>query len=210
MPSFWEIGREKCMLLENHNTSDNHLWMKFINGNDVCFEIIYRNYADILFRYGIQFTTDGDLVQDAIHDVFVKLHNDRKYLKAEVNVKFYLFTCLKNRLYNLLKRELFFDKIDPEDNEYMDPSAEELVTNALSQSEMQRTIRLVLGLLTDRQREIIYYRYIEELSIEEIALLTDMNYQSVQNSIQRSLKKIRDSLPFILFFILFSEKECFC
>ena len=198
------------MLLENHKTSDNDLWMSFINGDNNCFEIIYRRFAGILFRYGIQFTTDENLVQDAIHDVFVKLHNDRKLLKAEVNIKFYLFTCLKNRLYNLLKRELIFDKVDLEDNEYLDPGAEDQVTNALNQSEQQRTVRMILGLLTDRQREIIYYRYIEELSIEEIAVLTDMNYQSVQNSIQRSLKKIRDSIPFIIFFFIFSKKECFC
>lgn len=198
------------MLLEKSNTLDDNLWKSFINGNDNCFEIIYRKYADILFRYGIQFTTDEGIVKDAIHDVFVKLYNSRQSLKVEANIKFYLFTCLKNRLYNLLKRELFFDKIDPEEDEYLDPDAEESVTDALSRSEMQNTVRTVLGLLTDRQREIIYYRYIEELSIEEIAVLTDMNYQSVQNSIQRSLKKIRESLPFILFFIIFCKKDCFC
>ena len=198
------------MLLENHKTSDNDLWMNFINGNDACFEIIYRKYADVLFRYGIQFTTDGNLVKDAIHDVFVKLHSDRQYLKAEANIKFYLFTCLKNRLYNLLKRELFFDKIDLEDNEYIDPGAEDQVTTALNQDEMQKTIRTVLSLLTDRQREIIYYSYIEELSIEEIAVLTGMNYQSVQNTIQRSLKRIRESLPLIIIFFFLCKKECFC
>lgn len=198
------------MLLENHNTSDNNLWMNFINGNEDCFEIIYKKYADVLFRYGIQFTPDSNLVQDAIHDIFVKLHNDRKKLKAEANIKFYLFACLKNRLYNLLKRELFFDKIDLEESEYLDLEAEDAVTDVLSQSEIQRTVQAVLGLLTDRQREIIYYRYIEELSIEEIAVLTGMNYQSVQNSIQRSLKRIRDSLPIIIFLFIFCEKDCFC
>lgn len=189
------------MLLENHNTSDHNLWVNFINGNDDCFEVLYKKYADVLFRYGIQFTSNGDIVKDAIHDVFVKLYNDRQHLKAEANIKFYLFTCLKNRLYNLLKRDLFFDKIDLEEAEFLDPDAEELVTNALSQKEMQRTVRFVLDLLTDRQREIIYYRYIEELSIEEIAALIEMNYQSVQNSIQRSLKKIRDSLLLIIVFL---------
>lgn len=198
------------MLLKNHNTPDPILWTNFIDGKDDCFEILYRRFADVLFRYGIQFTADGNLVQDAIHDVFVKLYNDRRHLKAEVNIKFYLMTCLKNRLHNLLKRELFFDKIDPENNDCVDAGAEELVTRGLNQNEMQRTVRSVLALLTDRQREIIYYRYIEELSIEEIALLTDMNYQSVQNSIQRSLKRIRDALPFILVFFIFIKKDCFC
>ena len=113
-------------------------------------------------------------------------------------------------MYNLLKRELFFDKIDLEDNEYIDPGAEDQVTTALNQDEMQKTIRTVLSLLTDRQREIIYYSYIEELSIEEIAVLTGMNYQSVQNTIQRSLKRIRESLPLIIIFFFLCKKECFC
>lgn len=194
----------------NYNVSENILWMSFKNGDDRSFELIYRKYADALFRYGIQFTSNESLVKDAIHDVYVKLYNDRQRLKTEVNIKFYLFTCLKNHLYNLLKRELFFDKVDIEENEYLDPGAEEQVTLTLNQSELQETVRKVLGMLTDRQREIIYYRYIEELSIEEIAVLMDMNYQSVQNSIQRSIKKIRESFPVLAIFFILYKKMYFC
>ena len=194
----------------NYNVSENILWMSFKNGDDRSFELIYRKYADALFRYGIQFTSNESLVKDAIHDVYVKLYNDRQHLKTEVNIKFYLFTCLKNHLYNLLKRELFFDKVDIEEYEYLDPGAEEQVTLTLNQSELQETVRKVLGMLTDRQREIIYYRSIEELSIEEIAVLMDMNYQSVQNSIQRSIKKIRESFPILAIFFILYKKMYFC
>ena len=194
----------------NYNVSENILWMSFKNGDDRSFELIYRKYADALFRYGIQFTSNESLVKDAIHDVYVKLYNDRQHLKTEANIKFYLFTCLKNHLYNLLKRELFFDKVDIEEYEYLDPGAEEQVTLTLNQSELQETVRKVLGMLTDRQREIIYYRYIEELSIEEIAVLMDMNYQSVQNSIQRSIKKIRESFPILAIFFILYKKMYFC
>lgn len=194
----------------NHNKSEDRLWMSFRNGDDGSFELIYTKYADVLFRYGIQFTSNDSLVKDAIHDVYVKLYNDRQRLKSEVNIKFYLFSCLKNHLYNLLKRELFFEDIDIEENEYLDPDSEEQVITALSQNELKQRVRKVLSLLTDRQREIIYYRYIEELSIEEIAILMNMNYQSVQNTIQRSLKRIRASFPvWMLFFVLY-KKICFC
>ena len=190
----------------NCSKSENILWKSFRNGDNDSFELIYKNYADILFRYGIQFTSNESLVKDAIHDVYVKLYNDRLRLKTEVNIKFYLFTCLKNHLYNLLKRELFFDKVDLEEGEYLDPCAEEQVTVTLNQKELQQTVRKVLSMLTDRQREIIYYRYMAELSIEEIAILMDMNYQSVQNSIQRSIKKIRESFPvLVIFFILYKK-----
>ena len=50
----------------------------------------------------------------------------------------------------------------------------------------------MMSVLTDRQREIIYYRYIKEMSIDEISKVTDMNNQSVSNSIQRALGRIRD------------------
>ena len=190
----------------NYSKSEKNLWKSFRNGDNDSFELIYKNYADILFRYGIQFTSNESLVRDAIHDVYVKLYNDRLRLKTEVNIKFYLFTCLKNHLYNLLKRELFFDKVDLEEGEYLDPCAEEQVTVTLNQKELQQTVRKVLSMLTDRQREIIYYRYMEELSIDEIAILMNMNYQSVQNSIQRSIKKIRESFPvLVIFFILYKK-----
>lgn len=194
----------------NCSKSENILWKSFRNGDNDSFELIYKNYADILFRYGIQFTSNESLVKDAIHDVYVKLYNDRLRLKTEVNIKFYLFTCLKNHLHNLLKRELFFDKVDLEEGEYLDPCAEEQVTVTLNQKELQQTVRKVLSMLTDRQREIIYYRYIEELSIEEIASLMDMNYQSVQNSIQRSIKKIRESFPVLIVFVIILKKIYCC
>ena len=80
----------------NHNKSENELWSSFRNGDNSSFELMYRRYADVLFRYGIQFTSNEALVKDAIHDVYVKLYNDRLYLKTEVNIKFYLFSCLIN------------------------------------------------------------------------------------------------------------------
>ena len=198
------------MLQQNLNLPENVLFEDFKNSEEECLEIIYRRYASTLFRYGIQFTSDESLVKDAIHDVFIKLYDNRLQLNIGDNIKFYLFACLKNHLYNLLKRELFFDKVNINDDEYIDSDAEEQVATALHQEELQREVQKVLDRLTDRQREIIYYRYIEEFSIEEISQLLDMNYQSVQNTIQRSIKRIRDSLPLALFFFILYKKVCFC
>ena len=50
----------------------------------------------------------------------------------------------------------------------------------------------MMSSLTTRQREIVYYRYIKDMSIDEISKITDMNYQSVSNSIQRALGRVRN------------------
>ena len=49
----------------------------------------------------------------------------------------------------------------------------------------------MLDSLSARQREIIYYRFYEELGYEEICKLMDLNYQSACNLIQRALTKLR-------------------
>lgn len=179
--------------------AEKSLWIDFMNGDDGSYELIYNRYIDVLFRYGIQFTKDEAVVEDAIHDVFIKLYSDRKQLKIPPNIKFYLFTCLKHHLYNLQKRMLLFEQLDDyEKYDVQDATSEEEVTQNMEKEEEEENLSRLLAVLTERQREVIYYRYIEELNIDEIGVLMDMNYQSVQNLIQRSLKKMRDILPLFL------------
>lgn len=54
-------------------------------------------------------------------------------------------------------------------------------------------VQKMLSVLTPRQKEIMYYRFVQELPMEDICRLMDLNYQSAQNLIQRSLKKIREA-----------------
>ncbi|WP_455786691.1 RNA polymerase sigma factor, partial [Parabacteroides goldsteinii] len=65
-----------------------------------------------------------------------------------------------------------------------------------------KMINEILALLTPRQKEIIYYRFIQELSMDEICILMNLNYQSAQNLIQRSLKKVRQNYDSIEVFLL--------
>lgn len=189
----------------NQIEPEDVLWVNFINGDDACYEIIYKKYAGTLFQYGIQFTKDEGIVKDAIHDVFVKIYSNRTHLKTSVDIKFYLFAALKNCLYNLFKREMIFEKLDEHEvYDILDTTAEDKVIEPFERNDEKQTIVKVLGVLTERQREAVYYRYIQELKIEEIGALMDMNYQSVQNLIQRSIKKMKDSVLLYLF-LLFIE-----
>lgn len=198
------INKEQETPFSPLNRQENHLWIDFINGDDKCFELIYKKYVGVLFRYGIQFTQNEDIVKDAIHDVFVRIYKNRTQLKKEVNIKFYLFTALKNSLYNTFKREMVFEKLEEQElYNILDHSDENKALLNLEQESTRKAILQLMNQLTDRQREVIYHRFIEELSMEEIGILMQMNTQSVQNLIQRSLKKMRESrLPLHLYISL--------
>lgn len=185
------------MNLDIHTLSDSLLWKRFLEGDSSAYTQIYNRTVQDLFRFGLLYTSDKELIKDCIHDVFVKIHMNRAKLAPTDNIAAYLTVALKNTLFNALKKttdSLSFDEIgEREETVDESPSTPETIyINNEQEKQVQATVHTMMSVLTDRQREIIYYRYIKEMSIDEISKVTDMNNQSVSNSIQRALGRIRD------------------
>ena len=185
------------MNLDIHTLSDSLLWKRFLEGDSSAYTQIYNRTVQDLFRFGLLYTSDKELIKDCIHDVFVKIHMNRAKLAPTDNIAAYLTVALKNTLFNALKKttdSLSFDEIgEREETVDESPSSPETIyINNEQEKQVQATVHTMMSVLTDRQREIIYYRYIKEMSIDEISKVTDMNNQSVSNSIQRALGRIRD------------------
>lgn len=194
--------------------SDQIIWDNFRNGDDEAYTYIYKKYSQALYAYGMHFTSDTNLIEDCIQDVFVKIFQNRKHLQTTNNIKLYLFIALKNKLFNIFRKDITYSQIDT-----MEPVfaveytiEDEIIENEKKQFLNERMIRM-LEVLSPRQKEIIYYRFVEGLSYEEIGLIMDMNYQSTQNLIQRSLKKLRTTfsrtdMQFVLFLMFNLNYSC--
>jgi len=170
------------------------IWSRFLSGDNAAFTQLYNEYVQILFRYGSRFASDGELIKDCIQDIFTTLYKERNSLgPPPTNVKVYLFVSLKNNLARALQKKSKQERIYPEmDFFLLEPTVEEQLINNESSGNLQNQIEKILSVLTPRQKEIIYYRYLQELDFDEICTLMHLNYQSAQNLIQRSIKKIKE------------------
>lgn len=168
-------------------------WNLFIEGDNDAYCYLYKAHIQLLFQYGKRFTSDTEQIKDSIQDLFTKLYKNRSELTTPNNIKLYLLVALKNNLINALYQESRYERFDQESISFsFGVSVEEQYIDNELQMNQQKKIKDILSVLTSRQKEIIYYRYIQELSFDEICVLMDMNYQSAQNLIQRSLKKIKE------------------
>jgi RNA polymerase sigma factor (sigma-70 family) len=172
----------------------NDLWERFVSGDDAAYSRLYNEYVQILFRYGSRFTSDGERIKDCIQDIFTTLYKDRKRLgPPPANVKVYLFVSLKNNLARALHRNSRYESLAPEmDTFLLEPTVEEQFIDDESAVNRKKLVAKILSTLPPRQKEIIYYRYIQELDFDEICSLMQFNYQSAQNLLQRTLKRIRE------------------
>lgn len=178
-------------------------WRQFISGDDDSYAWIYTTYVQVLYRYGLRFTSDTEIVKDCIQEVFIQLYKNRRNIVVPDNIKVYLFVALKNALIRVFNKESVYEREAIEQMPFMlEPTVEEEFIDKENSRNQQKKIEEILSLLTPRQKEIIYYRFIQELSMDEICMLMDLNYQSAQNLIQRSLKKLRQYYNFADLYIL--------
>jgi RNA polymerase sigma factor (sigma-70 family) len=173
------------------------MWRRFLSGDNAAYCWLYNEYVQILFRYGSRFTPDCEQVKDCIQDLFTTLYKNRKCLgPPPSNVKVYLFVSLKNNLLRALTKQSRFEQVEQGMSSFiLEPTVEEQFIDNESDLNRQHLIQKILSVLTPRQKEIVYYRYIQELEFEEICMLMQLNYQSAQNLLQRSIKKIRNMFP---------------
>jgi RNA polymerase sigma factor (sigma-70 family) len=178
-------------------------WSRFVSGDKEAYCWLYNTYVQILYAYGLRFTSDSEIIKDCIQDIFTQLYKDRNRLTAPDNVKVYLLVSLKNNLIRALDRASVYDSIQPETTPFLlEPTVEDQLIDQEQADSQQKKIEEMLSILTPRQKEIIYYRFIQQLSMDEIGALMNIHYQSAQNLIQRSLKKLRETYGVIDIWLL--------
>ena len=170
-------------------------WNAFLAGNDDGFSKIYEKLADELLSFGTMLTHDHELIRDCIQELFLRIYQNKENLSSVKNIKIYMLIALKNALTNAHKKNQtyrkFIDLHEIEEEPATDSEEERMIIQEYETS-IQNTTSIYLSMLTERQRKIICYRYMDGLSLGEISQLLGINYQSVENSIQKSLKKMRN------------------
>lgn len=169
-------------------------WNEFIAGDKSAFDQIYRTLVPQLYEYGMRRCADEALVYDAIQDVFVKFWENRFKLKNIASPKHYLLVALKNKILNTQLRGNKTESISEREEFTLNFNLE---TQFLEQEQDRlKTEKLISALeqLTAKQREVIYLRYFQELSYEEIADLTNISVKSLYKLNHRAIETLKETL----------------
>ncbi len=181
---------------------EKSLLARFLKGEDTAFELIYRKYANQLVSYGVGLGVDRETLKDAIHDVFCKLYANKRFLENITSLKSYLFKSLRNRLINIHKSQAGTVGIDATGPDF---SVKVTVLDELIRDEdrvqIRNSIEKYLSCLTNRQREAVYLRFIQDLDYDEIAILLDMTPHAARKLTSRAIIRIREHTNLLLFLL---------
>ncbi|KRB53643.1 RNA polymerase sigma factor [Flavobacterium sp. Root186] len=199
----------KTRILPVNAVDDNTLWNNLIIGDEKSFSLLFERYYSDLVSYGNSLSPYAEKVQDCIQDVFTDIWVYRNSLQESVVVKAYLLSSVRKRIARLYERDHIFRKTASTDAIafLLEFSVEnELLEDDYTAKEKVIYLNKLLNELPARQKEALYLRYHQGLSVEQIAEMLDVNYQSASNLLHRGLLTLRKEWKgsFSLIMLLFS------
>jgi len=177
------------------NEADSALWNSFKQGNWDAYASLYNEHYSLLNNYGYKFTRDKNLIEDAIHDLFVRLWTSRANLGEPVSVKNYLYKSLRNTLIRKLQTEVKYTGIGTEEYPLgFEVSFSNDSSLAIEEKEFREKVKAVIESLPARQKEIIYLRFYEGLSYDEIADIMSISINSAYKMLYKALDNLQQTL----------------
>lgn len=198
----------------DYTSNEERLWKSFLNGDLKAWEQIFKLFYKDLYGYGIKLSARPELTKDCIHELFVVLWDRRAHLDEVGSVKAYLLASLRRSLLKKIrkKRKHYVDwdaKVHTTAEIQFSP--EEVIIRDEINADKRHALYKALDSLPDRQKEVLYLKYFNGMSYEEIEEILAINYQSIRNHVYRAVKRLRkimddqfseiaiSLLPFLLF-----------
>ena len=179
---------------------ESNQWKSLKAGDINALEALYQQHVDTLYHYGMLLCHESDKVKDCIHDLFVYVWHFRDRLNIPDSSKAYLMVSLRRRIFDkgtkMNSSTVDLDSVG--DPGLLADSHEEKWIHLEDESARQSQLEKALKNLSDRQREIIYMKYYQQLDYDEIGRIMEINYQSARNLVTRALTVLRKEMTIII------------
>ncbi len=179
------------------NSDYRAIWDSFIaNGNQEAIGVIYFGHYDLLYNFGLKYTRDVQIIEDAIQNIFGYFLKSGSKLPPVRNFRGFLLQSFRHQLlFDINKRDrvIYLNNLKCENSDCHEPEVNEVFEREWS-SRVRQKLGICLEHLTEKQKEILYLRFQCELSYAEIATMLDIAVDSCYKLVYRSLMELRVDL----------------
>ena len=184
--------------------SDSELWELFREGNLIAFELIYKDYFDKLYNYGLQFIKDETLVEDVIQDLFIDLKRRCNHLSQTDTILPYLYSAFRRKMIRARDKANKFQELEENSLSFqIDISIEDQLIDEEGKGQQKKSLANAMNQLYEKHREIIFLYYYENMSYEEIKEIQGFdNVKSARNLLYKAVQSLRTVFKFVSFLLL--------
>jgi RNA polymerase sigma-70 factor (ECF subfamily) len=179
--------------------TDKELLFLVRRSDRTAFTELYDRHWNSVYSQAFRKLNDADVAKDITQEVFIYLWTHRETNLIE-NLEAYLFSCIRNNIFRLLKKESRFICISDLILEARACCSE--ADALILQKELVKSYESLIKSMAPAQKLIYEMRFHEDLSTLEIAQQLNISRKTVQNQLTRALTLLRSSLASIAILII--------
>ena len=169
-------------------------------GDSTAYKELFDLYYMPLSIYSLKYCDSFQLAEDIVQDLFVKLWDEKLYMKLDGAISPYLFKSVKNNTLQVVKKKAKyrFEEIEDQINKLM---SEEKVDLASIEEEKKKLYKEVEA-LPEKSKEVFKFIVLENMKYKEVAENLGISVNTVKTHYSRALKQLRNSLDVIIMILL--------
>ena len=168
-------------------------------GDQACFEELITIYQEKIFRMVYYRTGSRMDAEDLTQDIFMKAFRGLHSLKDKKRFGPWLFSIAVNRVSDFQKKKqllVFFglemDMKNP-DTSNMEIHDDPHGVNHLMRQEFWGHVRRFMEKLSQWEREVFLLRFLDQLTIREIAQILSKSESAIKTHLYRAIKKFKEN-----------------
>ncbi len=165
--------------------SDQELIELANKGDPEAFEALYRRYRDWVYRLAWRFTGNRADALDVLQKTFTYLLGKFPGFELTASMTTFLYPVVRHISFRIRSKSSRFTSEEQIFDELAAPESEE--------SEHYRSeLAAVLAVLPDEQREVLLMRFVDDMSLQQIAAALDVPIGTVKSRLHNALRALRD------------------
>ena len=139
---------------------------------------------DKIYRYCYFKMYDDQIAQEITQETFLRFYKQELNLGSDKELP-YLYRVAKNLCIDHFRKRTV-ESLEEITEEVIDDPTEDLISNL--------TLRMTISKLPSDERELIFLRYVNEISIATICKITGLSRFAVYRRLSKSLKWLKEEL----------------
>ena len=171
--------------LKSNSRSDQELIAAINDGDSDAFEALYYRYRDWVVSLAYRFTGDRELALDVLQETFLYFVKKFPGFRLTAHLKTFLYPAVRNLSIAARRKAKRFQS---DENETGTIEAAITTEPIVSQDE---SLTAAFALLSDEHREVLLLRFVDGLSLAEIADTINIPLGTVKSRLHNALASLR-------------------
>lgn len=199
-------GEQGARAADWSGLDDDILIKAFLNGDQTAFEVLFRKYRDMLGRLSYSIVKDESAVDDIVQETFLLAYRHLENFRGQAAFKTWIYRITVNEAIRHKNKGKKWQPLPENESEFSQiPSTLVVMDDGnnperiLIDGQQKALVHRALAKLKEHHRIILVLYYLEDQSVNEIAVILEIPEGSVKSRLYYAREGLKQVLGPILY-----------